>query len=75
MRLPEVLFELAFVCLVAAVGLMLASVLATSPLGVFAPMAGIVDWEWAVVLARPTTSSRLNKDFIGEIRKRKTGRC
>lgn len=66
-RLLEVLFFLPFVLVrsAAEVWLMLASVLATSPLGVFVPMAGIVDWACARAPVRIRVASRLRKRFMG----------
>ena len=43
---------------------MLASVLATSPLGVLAPIAGMVDWAYAKEPARLSVRKRPKKRFI-----------
>jgi hypothetical protein len=57
-------FELALLRDSALVWLILASVLATSPLGVLAPIAGMVDWAYASEPARLSVRKRPKKRFI-----------
>jgi hypothetical protein len=70
-RLLGFMFFLLAVEVSAGAWLRLASVLATWPLGVLVPMAGIVDWAWLALPTRQRANTRLRIRFIG-IRVRST---